>query len=536
MVTAILAANLVVTIAVAILVWRLRGEAAKSIAPSLLPLEARLEMVRSSLEERFQSATADSASRLERSKGDLRQELSDRLDGMFRLIKETVEKELGNGRSEQAQSLLTTTTGLESKFDNLQEMTQRRIDDFSRNLGEAFNQLRIAQTSGLEQSTSMLRDEFGKLGTQVGQNLEAVRGQVDEKLLALSQGHSKAQENLRSAVENRLDAIRSENSSKLDEMRRTVDEKLQTTLEQRLSESFRTVTEQLERVYQGLGEMQSLAAGVGDLKRVLSNVKIRGTWGEIQLGALLEQFLAPGQYIENAQVRDDSSERVEFAIRLPGRDGEHEVLLPIDAKFPNEDFDRLIVAAENGDSTGVEQAASALEDRIRGCARSIREKYINPPRTTDIAILFLPTESLYAEILRRPGFFEQLQREYHVTLAGPTTLAAILNALQMGFRSIAIEKRTSEVWQILQAIRTEFSRYGEVIKKLRKQLNTAANTVDDLGKRSRVMDQKLRQVETIPVDAAEAILSMDGSILNDEPEDEDRVEGESNGATARTSV
>jgi DNA recombination protein RmuC len=368
----------------------------------------------------------------------------------------------------------------------------------------------------LVEFSATTRTELESVGEGIHQDLLEIRNAGTEHAQLLRQEVSTtikdlrdAQEALRVSVEKRLDMLRTESASKLDEMRRTVDEKLHTTLEKRLGESFRTVTEQLERVYQGLGEMQSLAAGVGDLKRVLSNVKVRGTWGEIQLGSLLEQFLAPDQYQRNVQIRQNSSERVEFAIRLPGRDGEHEVWLPIDAKFPQEDYERLTIAAENGDAKGVEQAGAALVERIKGCARSIREKYIDPPITTDIAILFLPTESLYAEILRRPGVFENLQREYHVTLAGPTTLTAILNALQMGFRSLAIEKRTSEVWQVLGAIKSEFGRYGEVVDRLQKQLSTAVTTVDTLGTRARAMTRKLREVEVLPEPDGEVLLGID---------------------------
>lgn len=349
-----------------------------------------------------------------------------------------------------------------------------------------------------------VRDAVGQLGSQQKERLQAVTGAV----AVLTESHDKAQNALRSAVEGRLDAIRTENAAKLEEMRRAVDEKLQSTLERRLGESFKIVSNQLERVYLGLGEMQSLAAGVGDLKKVLSNVKVRGIWGEIQLGNLLEQFLAPDQYIRDVQIKQDSRERVEFAIRLPGRDG-NEVLLPIDAKFPQEDFERLVLASEKGDAQAAEAASTALEARVKGCAKTINEKYIDPPRTTDIAILFLPTESLYAEMLRRPGLFEGLQRDYHVTLAGPTTLTAIVNTLHMGFQSLAIEKRSSEVWQVLGAIRLEFNRYGEIVDRLRKQLNTAVGTIDALGTRARAMNRKLRDVEVLPDTAAQGLLGLD---------------------------
>jgi DNA recombination protein RmuC len=409
------------------------------------------------------------------------------------------------------QSLIEMVTAGDMRHRAIVQTLDEKTSRLSEASSEASRSLREELTQNVQGLGNTLTDALTHIGTHQRERLE----ELTRALVSLTEGHVKAQEALRNAVEGRLDAIRTESANKLDDLRRTVDEKLHMTLEKRLGESFRIVTEQLERVYQGLGEMQSLAAGVGDLKRVLSNVKVRGTWGEIQLRSLLEQFLAPDQYQRNVQVRDDSSERVEFAIRLPGRDGEHEVWLPIDAKFPHEDFERLTVAAENGDATGVEQAAAALEEHIKGCARSIKEKYINPPRTTDIAILFLPTESLYAEILRRPGVFEQLQYEYHVALAGPTTLTAILNALQIGFRSLAIEKRTSEVWQVLGAIKSEFGKYGEVIKRLHRQLNTAVNTVDTLGTRTRVMSRKLREVEVMPEAAAEALLGIDSSDAED---------------------
>jgi DNA recombination protein RmuC len=317
---------------------------------------------------------------------------------------------------------------------------------------------------------------------------------------------------LKTAVEQRLDQMRQENSLKLEEMRATVDEKLQTTLDTRLGDSFNRVVEQLERVHKGIGEVQSLASNVGDLKRVLSNIKVRGTLGELQLGQLLEQFLSPEQFIRNARVNDETNEVVEFAIKLPGRDGERFLLLPIDAKFPQEDYDRLVLASEAGDAEQVAFAIKNLEVRVRSFAKAIQDKYICPPNTTEFAILFLPTEGLYAEILRRPGLFEQLQRDHRVTLAGPTTLSAILNAFQMGFRSMALEKRSSEVWEILGAVRGEFGKYNQVVEKLSKQLGYAARSVDNLGTRTRAMTRKLRAVETLPAEKAAIVLGIEASI------------------------
>jgi DNA recombination protein RmuC len=360
---------------------------------------------------------------------------------------------------------------------------------------------------------------MGQIGEQQKERLELVTKALAE-LTALQEQKLEA---MRKTVEEKLELLRTDNTTKLEEMRQTVDEKLKTTLETRLGESFNRVVEQLERVHTGIGEMKSLATGVGDLKKVLSNVSVRGALGEIQLAMLLEQFLSPEQVMENATVREGSLERVEFAVRLPGRDGENEVLLPIDAKFPQEDYQRLLEASERGDVEAVQEAGAALETRIRQFARTIREKYIVPPRTTDFAVLFLPTEGLYAEVLRRPGLFEQLQREHHVTLAGPTTLTALLNALQMGFRSVAIEKRSSEVWQVLGAVRTEFGKYNEVVDRLGKQLNSAANSVDSLGRRTRAMSRTLRTIETLPAPEAAALLGFDANNAPDDGDERDEA-------------
>ncbi|MFZ2868900.1 DNA recombination protein RmuC [Zavarzinia sp.] len=307
-------------------------------------------------------------------------------------------------------------------------------------------------------------------------------------------------------LERRFDRLAADSAAKLEEMRRTVDEKLQGTLEARLGESFRQVSERLEAVHRGLGEMQSLAAGVGDLKRVLGNVKARGIWGEMQLDALLGQILTPEQFLTNVATKPGSAERVEFAIRLPGHDKDMEVLLPIDAKFPREDYERLLDAADRADAEAVESAAKALENRLKAFARDIRDKYLNPPQTTDFAIMFLPTEGLYAEALRRPGLVDLLQRDFRVIPAGPTTIAALLNSLQMGFRTLAIEQRSSEVWQLLGAVKTEFARYGEVLDKVQKKLVEASSQIDKVAVRRRAIDRQLRQVEGLdPVAAARLI-------------------------------
>ncbi|RLB85233.1 MAG: DNA recombination protein RmuC [Deltaproteobacteria bacterium] len=317
-------------------------------------------------------------------------------------------------------------------------------------------------------------------------------------------------EKLRNSVDTQLKHLQESNEKKLDQMRETVDEKLQSTLEKRLGESFKLVSERLEAVQHGLGEMQSLATGVGDLKKVLTNVKARGTWGEVQLGAILEQILSPDQYDKNVRTRINSQESVEYAIRLPGQDDEPEscVWLPIDSKFPQEDYLRLIEAADTADVDVVQKGTAALLRSVHSSAKEIRDKYLNPPATTDFAIMFLPTEGLYAEVLRQPGQVEKIQQDYRIVVAGPTTLSAILNSLRIGFRTLAIEKRSSEVWKVLSAVKTEFGKFGDVMTKVQRQLNTASNTIKQTRVRTRSMERKLRAVEELPTEETAKILEL----------------------------
>ena len=353
---------------------------------------------------------------------------------------------------------------------------------------------------------------IGEMGKSQNDQLNSIARRIRE----LTESNRTGIEKLRSTIDTQLKHLQESNEKKLDQMRETVDEKLQITLEKRLSQSFKLVSERLEAVQHGLGEMQNLATGVGDLKRVLTNVKARGTWGEVQLGALLEQILTPGQYDKNVRTRGDSQESVEYAIRLPGQDDDPEscVWMPIDSKFPQEDYLKLVEAADTADGDAVQKATAALIRSVHSSAKKIRDKYLNPPATTDFAIMFLPTEGLYAEVLRQPGQVEKIQQDYRIVVAGPTTLSAILSSLRIGFRTLAIEKRSSEVWKVLAAVKTEFGKFGHVLTKVKRQLNTASNTIEQTGVRTRTMERKLRAVEELPSEETSRILELPDSEID----------------------
>jgi DNA recombination protein RmuC len=409
------------------------------------------------------------------------------------------------------QALVLVRAGLaRAMLDSRWRDIQGGLDRFERELRQELAQGRqeaakAARGDREEQSLSLSRlaqtlaAQLAQLGKLQAQQLESFAQQLSR----LTNSNEQRFESLRLALEARLAAMQSDNALKLEEMRRTVDEKLHATLEQRLGESFKLVSDRLEQVHRGLGEMQTLATGVGDLKRVLTNVKTRGTWGEVQLEALLDQLLTAEQYGKNVATRPDSPDRVEFAIRLPGlatgEDEQRPVWLPIDAKFPLEDYQRLLDAQEHADPAALETAIKALEVRLRDEARKIRDKYVEPPYTTDFAILYLPTEGLYAEALRRPGLVDSLQRDLRICIAGPTTLAALLNSLQMGFRTLAIERRSSEVWAVLGAVKTEFGKFGEALEVTRRKLEQASRSIESAGVRTRQIERKLKGVEALPV-------------------------------------
>ncbi|HXQ01680.1 MAG TPA: DNA recombination protein RmuC [Candidatus Udaeobacter sp.] len=338
-----------------------------------------------------------------------------------------------------------------------------------------------------ERSERMLREEMARSRKEGANIAKAQREELTKSL-----------EGVRSIVDLRLKQLQEDNGKQIDKMRATVDEKLQGTLEKRLGESFKLVSDRLEQVHQGLGAMQQLASDVGGLQRVLTNVKTRGGWSEWQLGVLLEEMLTPEQFAKNMKTRDDTDERVEFAIKLPGDENGAPVWLPIDAKFPMEHYERLTTAQENGDPTAVEAAIKTLETQLKRCAKDICEKYINPPKTTDFALLFLPSEGLYAEAIRRVGLVQNVQRDCRVTFVGPTTLAALLNSLQMGFRTLAIQKRSSEVWNLLASVKTEFGKFGEALTAVKEKIDQASRKMEDVDVRSRVITKKLRDVEELP--------------------------------------
>lgn len=390
--------------------------------------------------------------------------------------------------------------------DNLRNMIEQKLEQNLTGHAETARALKDELGNSFHRLGSSVNDSLIQSSELQGERL----GNVNNTLSSLTERLEKAQEGVRTTLEARLEIIRNDNATKLEQMRATVDEKLHDTLEQRLNSSFKQVSDQLEQVFRGLGEMQTLATGVGDLKRMMTNVRTRGTWGEVTLASLLEQAMAPDQYEKNVEVRPGSNQRVEFSIKLPGGEG-GPLWLPIDAKFPTEDYERLIDASERGDVDAVEVAGKALETRIRQAANDISTKYIQPPFSTDFGVLFLPTEGLYAEVIRRPGLADCLQRENRILVTGPTTLLALLNSLRMGFRTLAIQKRSGEVWQILGAVKSEFDKYGTVLDRVQRKLQEASNTIDDVSVRKRAIDRKLRSVEMLPELEATALLAVSNS-------------------------
>jgi DNA recombination protein RmuC len=444
--------------------------------------------------------------------------LSSKLDALkddSARVERTLREEQRAGREELQQGFDRFRGHLGEQLNGMSVRQAERIDDF----GQRLAALTDGTSQGLQSLALQLTEDARKSRAETTLALNHFGEQQQQRFAALGAEHEKRMGEVRATLEAKLGAIQQDNAAKLEQMRATVDEKLQSTLETRLGQSFQLVSDRLEAVQRGLGEMQNLATGVGDLKRVLSNVKRRGILGEVQLGGLLEDLLTAEQYAANVATVPGSSERVEYAIRMPGQEDGENVYLPIDSKFPVEDYQRLLEAQDAADAEAAALAGRALEARVREEAKRIRSKYVAAPHTTDFAVLFLPTEGLYAEVLRRPGLFESLQRDQRVMVAGPTTLSALLNSLQMGFRTLAIAKRSSEVWKLLGAVKSEFGKFGLVLEKAERQLNTVSKSISDAGKKTRTIERKLRGVESLSSDAAQDLL---GETLSppDDPEDD----------------
>ena len=421
----------------------------------------------------------------------------------------------------QQSQLTALSSGNEERLEAIRATVGRHLDELKTDAGQQHGAAREELARSMKALGDTLVDRMTENANFQKQQLEVFAASFN----TLAQNNDVKLEAVRATVERKLGDIQQDNTAKLEQMRATVDEKLHATLEQRLGESFKLVSERLEQVHSGLGEMRTLATGVGDLKKVLTNIKTRGSWGEVQLGNLLEQIFTPDQFARNVAVNPDSGERVEYAIKLPGSaDDGTPVWLPIDAKFPQEEYQRLVDAQERGDAEAAEGASAALENSVKNEAKKISDKYLHPPHTTDFAVLFLPTEGLFAEVLRRPGLCDGIQRDQRVMVSGPTTLAAMLTSLQMGFRTLAIQKRSSEVWNVLAAVKTEFGKFGVSLKRVQKKLQEASSSIDDAEVRSRAVERKLRTAESLPAAEAAKLLELDALLPGSVNGEEDAAE------------
>lgn len=458
-----------------------------------------------------------------------------KFDTTLERTEKSIKDEFQRNRTETSQISKINRDELTKSLIQFGEQFSKNVKELNELLNEKFalqNKQQIEFNRQTSDSTKENRDELskslksfeGKFSENIKDLNELLRqkfGDFNKQQIDINKQSTDNIKTIEKTIEKNLKSIREDNTVQLNEMRKTVDEKLQTTLEKRLGESFKQVSDRLEQVHKGLGEMQNIATGVGDLKRVLTNVKTRGVLGEYQLENILEQILTPDQYAKNVATKKGSQANVEFALKLPGKESEQEVWLPIDSKFPIEDYDRLLNAFDTGNKENIESAQKILIKKIESFAKNISEKYIDPPHTTDFGIMFLPVESLYAEVLRHPGLFEILQRKYKITVTGPTTLSALLNSLQMGFRTLAVQKRSSEVWDILKAVKFEFSEFSGVLTKVHKQLNTASGTLETLRTtRINVMERKLKDVETYSALESKEILELPDSIEVEESDNE----------------
>jgi len=461
--------------------------------------------------------------------GQLGGQMNDNLSA-FRRDQVSAANHLRDGVTTQIDRLVNSTTESDQQ---LRDVMQERFAGLEQQVSDQLTQFRDHQGQTSEQLKESVQTNFSRLGSELRETNKELSTKVQcslvdltEKIGGLSTANEQEQDALRQVVESRLDKLTESNNEKLEQMRQTVDEKLHTTLEKRLTDSFGLVTEQLGRVQLGLGEMKDLANGVGDLKRVLTNVKTRGGFGEVQLGLLLDQMLSPEQYVTNARIRKDSQEAVEYAIRMPGTEDGEPVLLPVDAKFPREAWERLEDAQNRGDQGGMKAAGAKLEAVIRASAKTIKEKYIDPPTTTNFAVMFLPTEGLFAEVVRRPGLVDDLQTTFHVCLAGPTTFAALLTSLQMGFRTLAIQKKGSEVWKLLAATKLEFGKFGGLMAKVEKQVGTVQSTLKLVSSKTRTINRRLHGVGTLDLHAKASVAHLDGDEAVKEPSEAESVVAE----------
>lgn len=536
----------------------LREEVVASLKTSADTIAGALESVAKAQQSKLEDMTRQLKDLSESSQSAL-ERIRSTIDTRVKELQEGNEKILGASRKEVSDGLKATSEAIEKALGELEKVQQTKLDGMTNQLKEhtesnqsalervrntidvrvkelqegnekSLGEFRRQATEAQKAATEALSKALESMGNAQQTKLEGMSVQLKE----LTESNHTSLDRIRNTFDVRVRELQEGNEKKLDEMRKTVDDKLHDTLEKRLGESFKLVSDRLESVHKGLGEMQTLASGVGDLKRVLTNVKARGTWAEVQLGALLDQVLSPEQYQKNVCVKTETSERVEFAIQLPGprNDPGSRVWLPIDSKFPQEDYLRLQAAAETADAAAVQSATDALARTVRIAAKDIFDKYVDPPNTTDFAIMFLATEGLYAEVLRQPDLVTDLQQKYRVVLAGPTTLVAILSSLRMGFQTLAIEQRASEVWRVLGAVKAEFGKFGDVLDKVKKQLNTASRTIDETGVRSRALERKLKTVETLSDDDAVKVLALSDQtapslddMVDVEPEDDIEVTG-----------
>jgi DNA recombination protein RmuC len=494
----LLFAILALLVAALLLLWMIIKKSSQSELPLIVDRLNAFEKVQERIEQAVRLEVAQGRDEIGRMSREQRQELAE----AFKTFGDSVVQRMMDIANMQKGQL----DAFSSQLASFAKASGERLDAVRAESATGAKQLReevVVTLKGIAEGTTKT---MGELASLQKAQLETMSGTIAK----LSESNEKKLEAVRVTVEGKLQSIQTDNAKQIDQMRQTVDEKLQGTLEKRLGESFKQVSERLELVHKGLGEMQTLATGVGDLKKVLTNVKTRGTWGEVQLGALLEQVLNPDQFGTNVATKD-GGERVEFAIKLPGQgvDKDEVLWLPIDAKFPVEDYQRLIEAQERGDIDGVEAAGKQLEARVKACAIDICEKYLNPPKTTDFAVLFLPIEGLFAEVIRRAGLADTIQRECRVVIAGPTTLWSILNSLQMGFRTLAIQKRSSEVWNLLGAVKTEWTKYADVLDVVQNKLHQASDTLEKAKVRSRAVGRKLKDVQELPTGEATALLPME---------------------------